>query len=754
MLKLTPQLKNAIALGLSIATIGLGSYLFLPGFKLEVGSGLDQLFRLRGQRPAPEEVVIIAMDKIASDTLEQPNDPAKWSRSLHTRLLDRLTTAGSKTVIFDVYFKQRRSQEQDDLLAAAIKRANNVILFAHLERKILTRKGATPKDTDFGQEGLLNLERLIPPTDPIAQAPLAVAPFALPKYPAKVSRFWTFRAAAGDMPNIPTLALHLYNQENLTRLIQTEVPELAPMLSLPLREQVSAMRSHLQTSPDLADQLLRQNTKIERQGLDLQKSQQLRALIEMYRGPNQQLLNFYGPPRSIRTITFDKVLNSSNVSSLDLHNKVVFVGFSEFLQPQQRDNFNTVFSQPNGLDLSGVEIAATAFSNLLHQETITSPSGAQILFLVFLYGVIISAIARLIPASYAILLVLLLATSYTVGVYFLFFHKALLLPFVIPLLVQTPLALFIALFWQYRETRQERNKIRRAFGYYLPEKVVKQLAQSTDLDQSQQELMYGVCMATDAEQYTQLSEQLTPQELSERLNLYYRLLFTPVRKREGVISDVVGDAMLALWPTYQSHGASSTAQLRENACDAALEIIQALEHADPKHALPTRIGLHAGDIMLGNVGAIDHFEYRAVGDIVNTATRIQGLNKQLGTRLIASKEILRDLSDKLLFRELGQFRLVGKSNAIDVVEILGLLNVGHSGCTTEFSAQKTLCHQFAKGLALFTQRQWKLSQQCFQMLLETHPQDGPCKFYIEYCRRFAAQPPNENWNGIIQLQTK
>ena len=127
------------------------------------------------------------------------------------------------------------------------------------------------------------------------------------------------------------------------------------------------------------------------------------------------------------------------------------------------------------------------------------------------------------------------------------------------------------------------------------------------------------------------------------MNRYYGVLFEPVKQHGGLVQDVVGDSMLAIWATTEPD-----ASLRNRAMVAALAAATAVDRfnaASGRFALPTRIGLHSGRLLLGSVGAIDHYEYRAVGDIVNTATRLEGLNKHLGTRLLVSAEVLHGLED-------------------------------------------------------------------------------------------------------------
>jgi len=255
--------------------------------------------------------------------------------------------------------------------------------------------------------------------------------------------------------------------------------------------------------------------------------------------------------------------------------------------------------------------------------------------------------------------------------------------------------------------------------------------------------MYGICLATDAGQYTALSESLRPAELRDLMNRYYEIVFTPVRSAGGIVSDVVGDAMLALWtsPTPEP-------RLRKQACDVALAIIEAVNASclQPEGpSLPTRIGLHCGDLVLGHVGAVDHYEYRAVGDTVNMSTRLEGLNKQLGTRILLSGDMVEDL-DGYHTRELGSFLVMGKSQPITVYELIGQ---GESA-TVQVQRAHTL---FAEGLSAIRAESWEQARLLFQRAIELDPDDGPARFYIGLAERYRIQPPPE-WNGVVRLDTK
>lgn len=176
----------------------------------------------------------------------------------------------------------------------------------------------------------------------------------------------------------------------------------------------------------------------------------------------------------------------------------------------------------------------------------------------------------------------------------------------------------------------------------------------------------GACVITDAARYTSVAERIDPSATVDFINRYLEVLFKPVFENGGLISDVKGDGMLAVWtePT-------PTADLRARVCRACLQIAEdsaRFFRAFPGYGLATRIGAVYGPIALATVGTSAHHEFRAVGDTVNTASRLEGLNKELGTRVLVSASIAQGLDD-FLFRDLGEVRLRGKRNTVRVLEL-------------------------------------------------------------------------------------
>ena len=750
------RLYKAITMGLLTGLIGL---ILIPIlFELEKNIGLGLLFNLRGPRKAPSEVIIVTMDKSTADNLSLPTDPEKWPRSLHATLVENLTKEGVSVIAFDIIFDKSLSTNHDHLLAETIRKAGNVVLCECLKKDTIP-----VTDKKGNQTGELNIEKLESPVPTLAQAAAALAPFPLPKVPIKVSQYWLIKMGVVNTPTLPVAAFQIFAldvYDEFVQLLKGISPSFIEQLpvdkntilkSKGVKKLILMLRNSFKNNPLIVEKILDNLKDQTVQPVDRKKNKLLTSLIKMYQGPHSRYLNFYGPPGTITTVPYYQILQGKKKTSVNqkitkLNDKAIFIGLSEQLRPQQKDGFHTVFSQESGLglDISGVEIAATAFANLLEDMPVRSLSLFSHLATIFLWGMALGFLCLLFSPSISAVSVSVLGVFYLSASYYQFKHSGIWYPIVIPLFFEAPIAFFGAVLWKYFDTNRERKNTRRALGYYLPDKIVDQLVKDMSDIKTEGQIVYGTCLMTDAEQYTALSEAMDPKELSSFMNKYYKLIFEPVKQYNGSVSDVIGDSMLALWSTTQPDTA-----LRNQACLAALGIAKAVcqfNQFQGTFQLPTRIALHSGQISMGNIGAIDHYEYRPVGDIVNTVSRLEGLNKYLGTRILVTEDVVYQL-DGFLTRRLGKFLLIGKSKPIVVHELLCLVEKSNE-------KQRRLCQTFSKALSAYTRRSWEDAIEMFYESTKINKYDGPSTFYLEFCKKFKNNPPGEMWDGLVRLNDK
>ncbi len=199
------RLLKAIFFGFLIGIVGLVISLFYFASNIEENTGLGLLFKLRGEGQAPSDVVIVSIDKESSEKLNIPDNPDKWPRSLHARLIENLVREGVEVIAFDVHFIEPRSSEDDNLFAEAIRKARNVVLCDPLKAKEIPLSGS-----GGSHAGVHSIEKIVKPLALFARPAVATAPFALPRIPFKVNQYWAFKTGAGDSPTLPVVAFQLF----------------------------------------------------------------------------------------------------------------------------------------------------------------------------------------------------------------------------------------------------------------------------------------------------------------------------------------------------------------------------------------------------------------------------------------------------------------------------------------------------------------------------------------------------------------
>lgn len=768
-------LKRCI-FALSAGLVGVIVYMMPLGTILEEKYGLSWLFHFRDGISAPVNVVVIAIDQSSASKLNLPLKPEKWPRELHADLINKLVEAGAEAIAFDLIFSACGSRpESNEMLVHAMKKAGNVVLVERLidsqninsfpyqiAKEFDDCKANNEKDSElvntkereeffFRDYPVLNGIWRLPILPTIANAARVTAPFILPR--GSVTQYWAFNASAGDIPSLPSVMLQIYAlqvYDDFVHLLRAVDPVLASQIptsshDVDVEDLMLTLRSAFASDMKLVSDI---RYELDRNPFISQGHKKIiHAVINLYSGSDIRYLNFYGPPRAVTTISYHQALQFDGFKSKQssLKGKAVFIGvsagsFSE--QDELRDDYVTVFNQPDGLQISGVEIAATAFANLLDDRPVHSLPLLGTLSVLFLFGFVLCLVFLVLPDRSAAVVASMLIFFYGHGAYYLFKINGLWLPLVVPL-VQAVLVCGVVLLLKYVESVKERKILKEAFGKYVPEQVVNDFVNNAGKETAASKLLYGVCMDTDAEKYTELGGRLKPTELRLLMNDYYAILFKPVKQYGGIVSDVKGDAMLAIW-------AASTAlsSQRRQACFAALEIIKAVEyHNQHNHEfqLPTRIGLHAGEMTLGNVGAIHHYEYRAVGDMVNIVSRIQGANKYFRTRLLLSETVVDGLDD-FLVRPLGKILLAGKLTPIVLAELMASKKDAND-------AQLWLCEGFAKGLLAYELQEWSTACNHFSEILQVFPDDGPSHFFLNLCQNYKLTPP-QSWNGITRMPGK
>ncbi|MEE9604754.1 MAG: CHASE2 domain-containing protein [Candidatus Scalindua sp.] len=726
------HLLKPLILGLFIGILGLLISLVLFRLVLKENIDVDVLFNLRGPRQAPHDVIIVSMDKFSASKLNLPYDPKKWPRSLHARLTKNLSEAGAEVIAFDIMFNESRSTEDDKDFAEEIDKAGKIVLCESL------KKGTSHLTDERGYLiGNIGIERLVQPIKLFADSAAALAPFPIPQVSTKISQYWTFKTSAGNVPTLPLVVFKIFTLNEYDAFIQllkkfnpSQIHKLPNNKEEIIKERrvvevIRILRNIFEHEPQIAGRMLEELHNSRLLSVDVSKKQILKSLISMYQGPKSQYINFYGPKGTITTVPYYQALNDKAKKGSEIFKgKAVFIGSAESLSPGQKDSFHTVFSKSGRLDISGVEIAATAFANLLEDIPVRPLSFHAYFGIIFLWGVVLGIYCYLFPAVISAVSVIGVSILYLLIALYQFKTNSIWYPLVVPVFCQAPTAFFGSIGYKCFNKNKERGRIREKIRLYdLPSEIVDDLSKSIVDITTRIQPVYGTCL------YPDTVETMDPKE---RKRFIKKVVIDSVKKHEGSITNLKENPMSATWMSMHS----DTDQRRQ-ACLTALDIAS---HARPLPKI--HIGLHSRDIKLLNNGAIAH-EYYPVGKMIETATRIDELNKDLGTRILLSEKVLNQL-DYLLTRELGVFQLDEHSDPIIVHELICLKK-------NSSQEQRDLCELFSKALDVFRNQSWEEAKDIFEEIIERYKEDGPSHFYKNKCEEYENKSFAPEWNGLIPM---
>lgn len=650
---------------------------------MEQATSLRLFYALRGPIAPPKDIAIIALNSASAEQLGYSHYSGNWPRSIHAQLINKLKQANARLVVMDIAFKEAHAEEEDALLEQALINNHNVILFKYLKRHQIS-----------SGVGTLDIEQEIPPLLRFEQHALASGSFTLPKYPAQVYNSHLFHELSNGIEATQPILAYL--------ALQTLDDQLA------IWRQINPRAEMPKAIAERARQLFIQEQQVNL--TQLSKQQQQIAKVLSHKEP--LTINFYGYPKTLITWPIDRSLSLNQEQFKQAFSKkIVYIGFSDSVQTEQQDAYRTAFSNRLGVDLSGVEISATVFSNLLEQTHIRTPS-PLVLLMMATAALALGFLGYTLPRYWNIA-VQGTCASILLGVgHLLFSHFHIWLPLLTPIISLTVANGFM-LAQRFNMNKQRTQYIRFALSQYLPDKAANKLSHNVSTLEKQHQLVHGVCLMTDIQGYTSLSETLAPDVLHELMNAYYAELLESVEQYGGFIGNLVGDGMLALWT-----GPEVTPEMCQSALLAAKEIQQRVNR-NPRfsHSLPTCSAIHGGQFSLGNLGAKGHFEYSPVGDIINTASRVEHFNRNLGTQFLCTEPIAKQLAiNNTNLRALGSFTFRHKSIAMP---LYGLID----------KQPQALLSKFTKALDAYEKEKFEAAKMLFEQLV-TGYRDGPSRYYV------------------------
>ena len=287
-----------------------------------------------------------------------------------------------------------------------------------------------------------------------------------------------------------------------------------------------------------------------------------------------------------------------------------------------------------------------------------------------------------------------------------------------------------------------------AFTQYLPKDVLKSLFDAgTGAIPGGKEKDVAIMFA-DIANFTNYSENLSPNDLVLQLNEYLGCFSSVIIKNEGTVDKYIGDAVMAYW-----NAPRDCDDYAFKACKTAIQGLHNLSFLQKEWAklnkpiLKARVGINTGNVVLGNIGTEEHLSYTVIGDNVNLASRLEGLNKVYDTTIMISDVTLKACDDRLVTRPIDLVGVKGKDKKIMVHELLGLTNETSSKIVK-------FCSDFKSAFASYVKKEWSVGLSLFQKLASENPNDKLCQIYVDRCKDYQQNPPDASWDGGYQYHEK
>ena len=397
----------------------------------------------------------------------------------------------------------------------------------------------------------------------------------------------------------------------------------------------------------------------------------------------------------------------------------------------------------------GVEIQATLLSNLLNHHFIQrTPAWGQYLLAALLASLTAFIFYRIHRVGLASVLVLVLIAAYAAAGHMLFTWQLFWIPLVSPI-ATAAITYALAAVTSYAVEGQQRRVLRRAFNRYFSPHVVADILDNSDQVELGGKTIEATAFFSDIKDFTSFAERCSPRDLVHFLNQYFSVASEVILRNEAMLDKYIGDAIMAIFgaPIPRHDNARV-------ACLTALEVQEVLAayHANPGRdpGMPvfvTRIGLHTGNMVIGNIGSSSRLDYTAIGDTVNVASRLEGVNKVFGTHIIISETTFEQASDAVAARPLDFLRVKGKAIPIRIYEL-----VGRAGQISQL--QSDVIGLFTEALQLYRTREFDKAIHLFTRLDALDPNRTPSTLYLKRCADLLRQSLPDDWDGVYTMTSK
>ncbi|MBL7664577.1 MAG: adenylate/guanylate cyclase domain-containing protein [Bacteriovoracaceae bacterium] len=740
------------------------------GFERLENALIDQKFRVRENRLGDKRVVVVAIDE---KSLQQLGRWQSWGRENYGRMVAKLAQYGTKVIGFDVVFDQEDHNKGYQSLIEIKESYQKHHPKANSTYLTEMEQGIARASTDWMLiDEIKNFQ-----TDPSRSVILGYyIDGATTFVEQKISDIPdNFRFILRTMIPYKSLGPDL-SPEVLKKTVSdfgVSFPALSkatnnhgyfsmnPDSDGVIRDYRLVMQMYGQVFPSLSLKMIesywKENVLLKQYqdgtlGLEFNKRQFQLPLAS----DGTTKINYYGPQNSFITVSLSDVINDE--SEIEYfwgeENKAKKILKTELFQDSlvlvgaTAIGIFDVRNTPKQVNLPGVEIHASLLSQFLENAFIYQPSIEMVIQMLGFLLITVLMISYLIYKSGAVFSLLgMLMSLLLVGVgdyYYLFLNSK--LSFVTPIYLCIIITYLVENTFRFLTEEKEKQRIKNTFKQYVSADVVQKMLEEPGAIKLGGESRYLTILFSDIEGFTTISEKLSPEKLAQVLNIYLTEMSEIVFKNKGTLDKFIGDAIMCFWgaPIEEPNQVFL-------ACKTAIEMQRKNEQLKKRIyeefgvLIKTRIGINSGTAAVGNMGSQTQFAYTVLGDTVNLAARLEGINKEYGTFTTVSEFTYEKIKDKFLLRKLDLVAVKGKEIPVTIYELIDYLDE----CDSSMLKRLDL---FNDGLKAYFSKDFKLAAQKF-----SHPdlKDDACaRIYEGRCHYFLQNPPEVTWNGVWIMHTK
>lgn len=713
----------------------------LPISFLSTLENLSYDFRLDLSLPenVDKKVVIIDIDEKSLGEIGQ----WPWQRNVIAKIVDNLFENYQVDVLgFDIVFAEKDEAPSDNYL---INMASTPLADNEYFSKIYTQaRGVLYRDKTLAR-ALANRKTIMGMVfDPRDQSlKKGSLPEPLSSIPADFIESSLFPNAAGYTANLAILQENalsggffdnpLIDDDGVFRkvpLLQEYEGQLYQSLSLAIAR-ASLQNNQLELKYALLDKA---NKQISLEWL------QLGNIIIPVDQNSGALVPYIGKQRSFEYYSAADVYHNQ-VPKEKLHNKIAIFGTSAAGLLDLR-------TTPLESAFPGVEVHANLVQGILDQTIMHKPQyiiGYEILVLL-VFGLALTLWLPALSPLWASL-VSAAAVMLLLGIeHYIWNSLQIVSPIATPLLLVFLIYILNMTYGFFVETRGKRQ-LTHLFGQYVPPELVDEMSQNLKEINLDGEIREMSVLFTDVRNFTTISENMEPRELTQFINSFLTPLTRIIHHNRGTIDKYMGDAIMAFWGAPLADD-----QHARNALTAGMEMLQAMdEMRDEFNArgwpeIRIGVGINTGPMNVGNKGSEFRVDYTVLGDAVNLGSRMEGLTKNYGVEIITG-EATRHAVPEFEYRELDRVRVKGKDQPVTLYEPLGLVETIDKGLRNSVK-------RFHHALQLYRQQKWDDAEQELFSLSQHEPERQIYRIYLDRIAYYRQHPPGENWDGVFTHTSK